>query len=481
MGDTIISLRKKLEDKELTSDQRTELRRKLVTLIKEKGFSKLSNGQKIEHHITYDTFGGTLEPVYFWTLDFLRNQSPSGLGFEVNKIEEEFEASAGGGFFGDLGTKASVMQDRAMKILETINAILRTVINLIYDLKEYDMRLEIYDELDPKKQKDAKEREAAKYALKAIWMDQVDVKAGLGSINQLSRGDLQFVTLRDAFMQADTSRQVNKLDLNKRVKIIILKKLKEYNIWKKASDVELRKRYSVEKNYLKAQVDSLRLYTKWAKPYLRAAQKLGMKEFRTKANLPSPDIVATFNNMQMELKLFGKKEVKPTKVHDSYENYKFKEKFYSCVEVEFKFRTAPQVARQGQSTHYAHLGVIDIFFRAFGLSETDILDIEKLEVFEDMELIETLTESSLKDMQADIDHYVQGKDVIGKKKEEKKSMPNPLKGVAELFSPISSLFSEKEANSTQKKLVIKASKTDAMNSCLTLYDVFKKSHRMITW
>ena len=98
-----------------------------------------------------------------------------------------------------------------------------------------------------------------------------------------------------------------------------------------------------------------------------------------------------------------------------------------------------------------------------------------------MELIETLTESSLKDMQADIDHYVQGKDVICKKKEEKKSMPNPLKGVAELFSPISSLFSEKEANSTQKKLVIKASKTDAMNSCLTLYDVFKKSHRMITW
>lgn len=480
MGDTIISLRDELTDKEITPDKRTELRRKLVTLIKEKGFSKLSNGQKVEHHITYDTFGGTLEPVYFWTLDFLRNQSPSGLGFEVNKIEEEFEASAGGGFFGDLGTKASVMQDRAMKILETINAILRTIINLIYDLKEYDMRLDIYDELDPEKQKDAREREAALFALKAIWMDQVDIKAGLGSINQLSRGDLQFVTLRDAFMQAHTIKQANKLDLNTRVKSILLKKLKEYNIWKKASEVELRKRYSVEKNYLRAQVDSLRLYTKWAKPYLRAAQKLGMKEFRTSANLPSPDIVATFNNMQMELKLFGKKEIKPSAIHDSYDNYNFKEKFYSCVEVEFKFRTAPQVARQGQSTHYAHLGVIDIFFRAFGLSESEILDIEKLEVFEDMELIENLTESSLKDMQADIDYYVQGKEAK-EKKEGKKSTPNPLKGLGELFSPIKSLFAEKEANSTQKKLVVKAAKTEAMNSCLTLYDVFKKSHRMITW
>ena len=36
MGDTKNSLRKQLEDKELTSDQRTALRKKLVKLIKEK-------------------------------------------------------------------------------------------------------------------------------------------------------------------------------------------------------------------------------------------------------------------------------------------------------------------------------------------------------------------------------------------------------------------------------------------------------------
>jgi len=480
MGDTKNSLRKQLEDKDLTSDQRTALRKKLVKLIKEKGYSKLSNGKKIEYHITYDTFGGTLEPVYFWTLDFLRNQNPSGLGFEVNKIEEEFEASAGGGFFGELGTKISVMQDRAMKILETINAILRTIINLIYDLKEYDMRLEIYDGIDPDKQKDPKEREASEYSLKAVWMDQVDIKAGMGSINNLTRGDLQFVTLRDAFMQVNTTKQANKLDLNKRVKIILLKKLKEYTIWKKSSETELRKRYSVEKNYLRAQVDSLRLYTKWAKPYLRAAQKLGMKEFRTDANLPSPDIVTTFDNMKMELKLFGKKEIKPNNVHDSYDNYKFNEKFYSCVEVEFQFRTAPQVARQGQSTHYAHLGVIDIFFRAFGLSESDILDIEKLEVFEGMELIENLTESSLKDMQADIDYYVQGKEPKIKKAKKEK-LPNPFLGLKELLSPLNALFAEKEANSTQKKLVVKSAKSEAMDSCQLLYSIFKKTHRMMTW
>ena len=42
----------------------------------------------------------------------------------------------------------------------------------------------------------------------------------------------------------------------------------------------------------------LRIYIKWIKPYLKAAQKLGMKEFNT------PDIVASFNNMQIQLSLF---------------------------------------------------------------------------------------------------------------------------------------------------------------------------------
>lgn len=482
MGDTIYSLRKQLKDKELTAEKRRNLREKLTKLIKEKGLVKLKNNEPVEYHITYDTFGQTLEPVYFWILDFLRNGAPSGLGFEVNKIEEEFEASASGGYFGEIGTKASVMQDRAMKILETINAVLRTLINLIYDLKEYDMRLEIYDDADPKKQPDASKREAAEYSLKGIWMDQVDIKAGLGSINQLSRGDLQFVTLRDAFFQANTQKQADKLDLNKRVKTILKKKLAEYLKWREASEIELRKRYSIEKNYLKAQVDSLRLYSKWAKPYLRAAQKLGMKEFTTSAGLPSPDIVAAFNNMQMELKLFGKTEVNPANVFDSYKKLKFKSKCYACIEVEFKFRTAPQVARSGQSTHYAHMGVIDLFFRAFALTEEDILDIEKHEVYENMDLVDQLTDMSLKDMQADIDHYLEG----DKGEEIPKEFPNPFKGLQEIFSPLKKVnvptpFGKKQASSFQTKKVTDEAKEVAKQNVLVLYDVFKKAHRMMTW
>ena len=368
--------------------------KKEVEEIKKKAAVKLSNGEPVEYHIIYDTFGQTLEPVYFWTLDFMRGTTPSGIGYEVSKVEEEFEASAGGSYFGELGARASAMQDRAMAILRQVNGVIKEIINLIYDLKEYEMRLGVYDHADPKKEKDSNKRISAEHSLKSIWMDQVDVKTGLGSINNLTRGDLQFVTLRDAFIQAKSIKDADKMDLNKRVRILLKKKLEEYFNWRGISEDELRKRFSIEKNYLKSQIDSLKLYTKWARPYLRAAQKLGMKEFDSR--LSNPDIVAAFNNMQMELSLLGKKEVKP----DS--DRKFKNKYYACILVNFTYRTAPQAVRSGQGgTHYAHVGVIDVYFRAYAFTDKELEKVQRVEVYEDMDLVENLTDVSLKDLTKD--------------------------------------------------------------------------------
>ena len=372
--------------------------RQEVEKIREKNIVKLSNNQPMNYHIIYDTFSQTLEPVYFWTLDFLRADAPNGLGLHVEKIEEEFEASAGGGYYGELGARASAMQDRAMAMLRQINAIIKEIVNLIYDLKEYEMRLETYDNLDSNKQSDIDERRTAELSLRSIWMDQVDIKKGIGSINNLTRGDLQFVTLRDAFMQAKDLKDAKKLDLNKRVKSLLEKKLSEYLQWKNYSEKELRKRYSIERNYLKSQIASLKLYTKWAKPYLRASQKLGMKDIGN-TKLPNPDIVAAFNNMQMELSLFAKREIKPGSVFPEYSKIEFEDKYYSCLQVDFKYRTVPHSVRGGQSTHYAHMGTVDVYFKAYAMTQKEIDKIEKEEVFENMNMVDELTDVSLKDLQ----------------------------------------------------------------------------------
>ncbi|MFH1376179.1 MAG: hypothetical protein ABIH25_00940 [Candidatus Woesearchaeota archaeon] len=460
-------------DKIESPETKNSIRKELIEAIKEKAKVKLKNGDPVEYHITYDTFGQSLEPVYFWTLDFMRMGEPSGLGLEVNKVAEEFEASAGGGYFGEMGTRTSVMQDRAMKIMETINAVIKSVINIIYDLKEFEMRLEVYNNL---KSEEIEKRRAAQYAIKGIWMDQVDIKMGIGSINNLSRGDLEFVTLRDAFMQAKDEKDVDKMDLNKRVKIVLKRKLAEYLPWLELSERELRKRYDIEKHYLKVQVDSLRLYKKWAKPYLRAAQKLGMKEFN------SPDIVAAFNNMQMELVLVGKREIKPDAAFETYKKLNFKNKYYACLEAKFNFRTAPQSVRaQGGATHYAHTGVIDIYFTAYVFTKSELEEIEKQEVFEDMALVEHFTDVSLEALQKDLEHFLEPEE---KREEAPKKkpffdIPNPFKGFKEIFGPLKNLRGY--ASKYQEDQIKKVAEESSMGTCLLCYDLFKKAHRMVTW
>jgi hypothetical protein len=504
--DSIESLREQLKDEDISFKMKQEIRKKVVGMIKKEKQVKFEVGHPVEYKIIYDTFSGNLEPVYFWTLDFLRNKSPSGLGMDVDKTGEEFEATAGGGFFGELGSRATIMQERGMKIMETVNAVLRTIINLIYDLKEFEMRLNAYDDANS----DKKETKlAGEYALKGIWMDQVDVKTGLGSINQLARGDLQFVTLRDAFMQAriykksdgkfnkektfrdigSSEKKNDGMDLNKRVKALLKKKVEEYLNWRTGSEKELRNRFMIEKNYLKAQVNSLKLYTTWAKPYLRAAQKLGMTEFKTDRGLPSPDMVTTFNSMQMDLKLLAKSEFDPGEVHPSYGKIEFSQKYNTCLEVEFFYRTAPQVVRgQGQSQHYTHMGTVDVKFRAYVLNQEDLDDIYAMEVYEDMALVEELTDMSLGQLQEDLEHYIYPKEE--KKKVEKEDdiftqIFKRINGISKSFDKFGKKFKlpggVKKAGKYEEGKVKKEAQKAALASCNTLYTVFKKSHRMVTW
>lgn len=464
----------------LAASTRQRIKQELAKIIKKQGIVKLKKAVKPEakYHITYDTLAHGLEPIYFWTLDFMKDK----LRLEVNKTEEEFEATAGGGYFGELGAKASVMQDRAISLMERVNAVVRSIINLVYDLKEFEMILEPYDKTDPEKEPDPKIRQAQEYVLRGRWMDQVDIKTGRGSINNLTMGDMQFVTLRDAFFAATDIKSIDNLDLNERVKKILKKKLAEYITWKDLSEKELKNRYNVEKNYLKAQVDALRIFTKWARPYLRAAQKLGMKEFTTAAGLPSPEMVTAFNNMMMELTLFGKAEIDPADTHESYKKYKFPSKYYACVEINFKFRTIPQTVRTQTGTHYIHAGVVDIEFTPYALTEKDIASIEQAEVYEDLELVESFTDFSLKELQEDLDRFLEKKEEIELPQEKKSTFGNPLepfKGVTKEITNFTKM--SKSANNFMIEKVMGDVNKTALNKCFTAYNIFKKAHKMLSW
>ena len=450
---------------------------------KEKGL--INSVPEAEHTLVYDSTSETLEPVYFFILDLMND-----FGLKPEKIVDNFSSSPGSGHFAELGQRATIMQQQGAKILGDVNVVLRSVLNIIYDLKEFKIRLQNYGDW---KSKDKNKSEAALLALKQIWMDKVDIQKGNSSIKAMALGQAGFQTLIDAFLIAKNEKDVNNLDLNDRVKRILIQRVQEFNIWASESEKELKKRYELERTYLKSQVNSLKLYSRWAKPYLIAAHKLEMKE-----TAREPEMVKTFNTIILELTLLGKNKIDVKKsalagdLPDDFKKLKTKRDYYSCILVDFKFRGIPQ--KISQQAHYVFGGRAEITFKAYALNDDEIKkineEIEKSDVEDVLGLVEGATSESLGQLQDEINSFLEEKNeeesaktkdgsnpflaLIGhyeKKEAEKK--PSPEK--TEKMAPI------KPDDFIESEHIRPLAVKNAENTSFALFDIYKKAHGMASY
>ncbi|VVB78118.1 Uncharacterised protein [uncultured archaeon] len=431
----------------------------------------------VEFSLTYDSTTETLEPIYFWMLDEMNKRfKPKN----VEKIMDNFASSPGSGHFSELQGKASQMQQEASRILGTVNNILKGALNLIYDLKEFKIRLSHYDAA---KSSDANVKEAGNLALKQIWMDKVDIQRGQGSLNALSSGNLQFVTLRDAFMIANSVSDIKKMDLNDRVKRILEPRVQEFLEWKLRSEQELRKRFEIEKIYLKSQVEALKLNARWAKPYLRAAQQL-MQNERMSGN---PALVTAFNTIMLDLSLMGKSEldikdyVIQKRLPREFRKFNNLRKYSQIVIIDLSFRGIP--SKVGQ--HYTFGGRAEINFRSYALNEEELTLVKEKMKESDLStalgFIQGMTDDSLAQLKLDIDELLEED-----KKEKKEQVSDPFTA---MFSFFKSDKNDKDAEKEKlKKLKEKGPKkenyaesylraladAEAKSTCYGIYDIYKK-------
>ncbi len=458
-------------------------------IMKISPFYKRKKRSSLQYNLVYDSSSETLEPIYFYLLDLMNKMFSNN----VEKIMDNFASSPGSGHFSELQGKASQMQQEASRVLGTVNNILKGVLNIIYDLKEFKIRLSHYEAA---KSRDDNVKEAGMLALKQIWMDRVDLQQrGQGSINALSSGNLQFVTLRDAFMIVKSVNDVDKLDLNDRVKRILKPRVQEFFEWVKRSEQELRKRYEIEKIYLKSQVNALKLNARWAKPYLKAASQLTADERLSR----DAGLVTVFNTILLQLTLMGKNEINVNdailarKIPKSFKKIKGLRKYYSVVFAEFTFRGIPN--KMGQ--HYTFGGRAEVDFKAYTLNEEELLLLQNKLSDSDLdsalELVSGMTDESLLQLKTDID------EILGEKEEgqeEKQEDTNPFSA---LFSFLSVKSEKKDTEEEKKEKLDKLKKkglkpenyaeqylrsiseAEAKNSCFDIYDVYKKAHGMATF
>jgi hypothetical protein len=342
----------------------------IIKLAKEKSATAVfaeGKGEKIKPKSLYslklaaDAPSNEVEPVYFWLLDYSRSFYAKG----VEKLIDNFTSSPGSGHFSEMGGKATRMQEEGMKMLGMVNQLVKTILNLVYDLKEFEIRIAHYKDADST---DKSLKEQGMASLKQIWLDQVDMKKGRGSINQLTY-ESGFTTLRDLFMISNTNDDIkNNQIVNEEVKRITIPRLSEFLKWKEISKQELEKRFNIERSYLKSEVESLKLYTSWAMPYIKAAQQLRMRGFEKE-----PALVNAFNTAMFELTLLARNESTLDKMAASKEIGKYwlggaARPFYFCALITLKFRGIPQKVTQ---QHYGFGGRAEITFDAYVLNDDE--------------------------------------------------------------------------------------------------------------
>ncbi|MBS3083194.1 hypothetical protein J4423_00145 [Candidatus Pacearchaeota archaeon] len=450
-----------------------------------------------QHNLIYDSPAEGLEPVYFWLLDFLK-----GPYDEVEKLVDNFVASPGSGHFSEMQGRATQMQQEVSRTMGNVNTVLKSVLNLVYDLKEFRIRLKPY-KIFYDKETSSEEKYKQLLSLKQVWLDNVDIRKGRGSINALSSGELDFVTLRDAFMtlrdESLKDKDGNLIDLNDRVKRILQQRAQEFFTWIKESYNSLSQRFEIERNYLKSQVSMLNLYVKWVKPYLKAASKLGQN-----IDSKNPALVTAFNTMILELTILAtskykiEDDVNAGNLPELFKKVNMR-KYYKVLVIELEFRSIPQ--RVSQRGDWAFGGRVEVKFTSYGLNE-DELKILREEIQKDdfnsvMKLISDATDESLGQIKKDIRALLEGKeeediekeiDAEKKANEEKKSKKGDDFGLKELFSmfKIGKKKDGKKVNLNKgippdkeyEKVARSQAILGANDLCFTVFDTYKKGHNM---
>ena len=285
------------------------------------------------------------------------------------------------------------------------------------------------------------------------------------------------------------------MDLNDRVKRILKPRIQEFLEWKKRSEQELKKRYEIEKIYLKSQVNALKLNSRWARPYLRAAEKLRQKdEISSK-----PELVTAFNTIFLQLTLMGisaikvKDEVMDKKLpRDFVRMEKNLRKYNAVAIIDFEFRGIP--SKTGQ--HYTFGGKVNVKFKGYALTDKEIelvkLQLKKSDMEAALSLVEGMTTDSLSQIQADID------EILSEKKENEKTKTedlNPFSALFSIFKPEKQDKKKDEEMSDEEKFEkvekeVKKSENyaekyirnyaeiEGAEKAFKIYDIYKKGHGM---
>ncbi len=228
-------------------------------------------------------------------------QELGGLGYtEKLKTAESIDPAAISNIMTMVFEKRKAFEDRAMTLLGSVNAVLKSIISITYELRELDRNLQFYNLLEST---DKEKKAAAELALKRIFVDQVDARKRGASLSALSNGYTQgqggagFIDLVASFYKVTSLKDIANMQRNTEYKDILKNRYIEYEEWRKLSGSDLKQRRSMLLQYLKSQVSSYKMYSEWAAESLTILKRINLTGTKSAGEylgkIKQPDIFET--------------------------------------------------------------------------------------------------------------------------------------------------------------------------------------------
>lgn len=462
------------------------------------------------HRIVYETYQASVEETYYWIFNFINQEC----GFkDVYKISDYFGSSESAAFFGVNQQRLAAQQDKVAQFLGTIANMIKSLFQLVREIRILDERIKLYEDSDYKrKDKGEKADKSAEISLKGIWIDLVEGGSkNPSSVYGLAR-EVGFTILPDLFFDANpmassaVDSYVDKLEFNRKVKEVLARKLKVYLIWKEHTYKELKNRRTFTLKYLRQHFSVIKMYSEWITPYLRNIRRMTLKDYSTNAQL-----IAAFENTMIDLEFLAIKPVQDASGKAAA--------YKPCFLATFFYRTTPSLnyQQEGFQRGPIHVGRIEIDLRAYAWTDNQITNFLKFRNEEKIEVLTSINESVQAAYDAlgeDLKKYLEEAEASEEKEPEEATrtqVMSPLTPFTSVFTGLGDLFGAfftkrcskcgalnnlksaqcakcktkfaKKEEKTNYKLALekKAAEKEAKTGLWTVYDKYKKAHRMVTW
>jgi len=237
---------------------------------------------------------------YYYAIDILDYR----YDYKVHKVKEYFNISPRSDFYENMIQKRQKAEQQVNRVLSNIADLYKNKHMLEHDIRKLKERVKSFKEA----------KEGNDEALKADYVDLVDVHTGRRSIEQMQVNNVFPTLVADFYMmesKEDLVKEGHLADLPESEKAVLRKKWELYERWKQEFEQAVNSKLQDLERRLRSVETSIERTEEWLRPYVRAMKDIESASEEDLERITSPHLVEGYSTYWRDIKIVSWKGVRP--------------------------------------------------------------------------------------------------------------------------------------------------------------------------